>query len=356
MIDGKSIYTDYLKSLGLLGCLQTYLRDLEAKPDEVRRFIAEPLPIPAEHYIDSFIARRVERYIEHYDLKEPSFVYVGFQGPHEPWDAPDQYANLHDVDEIPDPIPELPPGDWLPKRSLQYQQWAQYYQPPNPRALKEITARYYGKIAQIDNSVGRILDAYEGKGWLDNTIVIFASDHGEMLGDLGRVSKSVFYESALHVPLIIRLPNKTEVGSICDALVETIDIYATILDLAGSEMPMPQHNDSRSLLPLIEHSAKVLREDILSEVHAHYMLRTEQWKLVIGRDGLTLQLFDLDHDPMEQHNLCMHPDFLQQELEMRSRLLTRITRDTLRAGTVDPEYCGHFAPSRLPDGASATKS
>ena len=119
------------------------------------------------------------------------------------------------MDEIPDPIPELPQGDWLPERSRRYQKWAQYFQPREPMAGKKIAARYFGKIAQIDDAVGRILGAYERKGWLDNTVVIFASDHGEMLGDLGRISKSILYESAVRVPLIIRVPQEQNPGAVC---------------------------------------------------------------------------------------------------------------------------------------------
>ena len=342
VIGGTSVYTDWLARRGLLEPLRDYLRKLEAKPDEVRRYVAEPLPIPADDYIDAFIAQRVEQYLHQYDSARPSFVYVGFQGPHEPWDAPDCYAQRYKPDEIPAAIPELPPGEWLPPRSLEYQRWAQYYPPPNPQSLAGISARYFGKISQIDDSIGRILAAYERKGWLQDTVVIFTSDHGEMLGDLNRLSKSVFYESALRVPLVVRMPAGAGAGTTCPALVETIDVHATILEAAGCEIG--PHKDCRSLLPLIGGEVEEIRRDVLGEVHAHYMLRTREWKLVVGRDGSTLQLFDLRRDPLEQSNLCGHPEFAAAELEMRSRLLGRITRDTLRSGHMDPEFSGHEMP------------
>ena len=338
-IDTESIYTDYLAELGLLDRLRDYLRELDAKPDEVRRFIAEPLPIPAEAYIDSFIARRVTKYVDEYDQDEPSLVHVGFQGPHEPWDAPDEYSRRYDPDDVPDPIPELPPGDWLPERSLKHQRWAQYHQPKRPRAGKEIAASYFGKITQIDDSVGRILDAYRRKGWLDNTVVVFASDHGEMLGDLGRVSKSICYDSAVRVPLIVRLPGGVGAGGACDAFVETIDIHGTILGAAGCEIG--RDKDCLSVMPLIRGETDCIRDNVLAEAHVHYMLRARHWKIVIGRDGLTVQLFDLVADPKEQRNLCGHADFAQQELAMRSLLLTRIAANTYRPGRYDPELSAH---------------
>jgi len=177
--------------------------------------------------------------------------------------------------------------------------------------------------------------------------VIFASDHGEMLGDLGRLSKSVFFESALRVPLIICLPDGGDDSSTCSALVETIDIHATILDVAGCEIEAKK--DCVLLLPLVRRERDAVRDDVLSEVHAHYMLRTENEKLVVGRNGEALQLFDREQDPLEQHNLAGHPDTRLRELEIRSRLLARITRDTLRLGRLDPEYCAHALPET--DGA-----
>lgn len=344
IIEGEGVYVDHLKSLGLHEPVAKYLQDLENKPDEIRRFIAEPLPLPEEHYIDAFIADRVERYVDHYELAQPSFVSAVFQGPHEPWDAPQRYADMHPLEKIPDPFLELPPGDWLPDRALWYQKWAQYYQPKDPIDGKRIAQYYFGKIRQIDDSIGRILAAYERKGWLDNTLIIFSSDHGEMLGDLSRLSKSVCYDSAVRVPMIIRPPQGKP--AVSDAFVELIDLHATILDAAGAEPWM--HQDGLSLMPLVRGETDKHRDDVLIEVHAHYCLRTDDWKIIIGRDGLTLALFDLQNDPREQVNLVEHPDYLQVELELRSRLLTRVTRSTYRTTDIDPETSMHTIEEQTP--------
>ena len=223
-IGGKSVYTDHLEQLGLMAQLRTYLAQLEEQPDEVRRYVSEPLPIPAEHYIDPFIARRVSAYVDQYADDRPSLLVVGFQGPHEPWDSPDSYVDRIALEAIPDPVPEVRAGDWLSAESRVYSRWAQYYPPPSREALRRISARYFGKIAQIDDAAGCILEAYRRKGWFGNTVVIFASDHGEMLGDLGRLSKSVFFESALRVPLILCQPDDGNDGGTCSSLVETIDM------------------------------------------------------------------------------------------------------------------------------------
>ena len=345
-IRGDNLYIRHLKQYGLHDKLSRYLTELEAKPDSIRRFIADPLPIPAEHHLDWFLADTAVKYLSDYDRPEPSFLFLGFQGPHEPWDAPASYYLRFDPDQIPDPIEELSPGEWLPERSRSYQRWAQYFQPERPRLLKEITASYYGKIALIDDCIGRVVEAYRRKGWWDDTVVVFASDHGEMLGDLGRLSKSVCYDSAIRVPLIVRSPDRRRAGTVFDGFVETIDIGATLLDLAGAE---PMHRrDSISLLPLLRGEVTAVRESILSEVHVHTMLRNRDWKLVVGGDGLSLQLFDLVNDPHEQHNLIGHPDFKNAEQEMRSRLLGRLLASTFREGNLDPEFSDHLPLGAFP--------
>ena len=126
---------------------------------------------------------------------------------------------------------------------------------------------------------------------------------------------------------------------------ETIDLYATLLEVAGCDQA--EHKDSLSLLPLVDGRATSLRSDLLAEVHAHTRLRTREWKLVVGRDGLSLQLFDLKADPHEQRNLVGHPEYGQQELELRSQLLKRILATTLRQGKHDPEFSGHAWPEDL---------
>ena len=108
--EGHSGYTQHLQQLGLLGGLQEYLAELEPLPDQQRRFVAEALPLPAEEYIDAYIGRRVAQYVDDYsaDDDRPSFVYCGFQGPHEPWDSPDEIAARFPAERLPAPIPELP--------------------------------------------------------------------------------------------------------------------------------------------------------------------------------------------------------------------------------------------------------
>ena len=129
--------------------------------------------------------------------------------------------------------------------------------------------------------------------------MVFASDHGEMLGDLNRLSKSVCYDSAIKVPMIVRLPDGAGSGTTRSGFVETIDIHGTILDAAGCE-PIPGA-DARSVLPLVRGSDDDrIRADVLAEVHAHYMLRTERpWPRRTGC-GQALEVIREDDEPCVQ--------------------------------------------------------
>jgi len=335
-----TIFVDDLKKHGLEETRSDYYRKLEALPDEQRRFLAEASPLAQEHVLDSFIGRSAVNYIETYDDARPSCLFVGFQGPHEPWDPPQPYASMYDPDDMPDPIEELPFGDWLPDHSRKYHRYAQYFQPDDPHKIKEVRANYCGKISLIDHWIGEILAAYGKKGWLDNTVILFYSDHGDALGDHNRISKSMFFDGMVRIPIIIRLPGAEHGGKVLDSLVETIDLYPTLLELGQCERP--RYNDGLSLVPLIRGEVEALRDDVLGEVHAHSMIRTRDWKLVLdNRSGESLQLFDLTADPCEQTNLIGHPDCREIEARMRDRLLRRVMASQRIISRRDPTFSAH---------------
>jgi len=125
-------------------------------------------------------------------------------------------------------------------------------------------ALYYAKIGHIDWWIGKILDTLEERGMLDNTAIIFCSDHGEMLGDKGRLGKSVFYEEAVHIPLIIRPVEADRRETVCDRLVSLIDVYPTILDLADCKFVW--RGFRKSLLSLINEPEIPHHDVVFSEI------------------------------------------------------------------------------------------
>jgi len=170
---------------------------------------------------------------------------------------------------------------------------------------------YYANITLIDEWIGQILSTLEQKGNLDNTWIIFNSDHGEMLGDHGLWSKANFYQQSVHVPCILRPPKsrplKNGAGWISDALIEHIDLPVTMIDMTGAKAL----DDSlgRSLLPYVDleaddPEASKGKDAVLSEIFGQSTIITDDYKLTVrAEDGKPYQLFDLGHDPLELKNV-----------------------------------------------------
>ena len=168
---------------------------------------------------------------------------------------------------------------------------------------------YYGMVRKIDDWIGVILDKLDELGIADNTLVVFTSDHGEMLGDHGLHSKMIFYEGSVHVPLLMRFPGRIRPGTVVEAPVAGMDVAPTILDYMG--MPIPK-SDGISLRPFIE--GKPIDHDVVAyasgRLNPNYMIRHGDLKLMMGQDPTNKcldGLYDLKNDPLEMRNLVVSP-------------------------------------------------
>lgn len=179
----------------------------------------------------------------------------------------------------------------------------------DPQKIKYMISDYYGLIKEIDDWVGAILDTLDKCGLAEKTLVIFTSDHGEMLGAHGLREKNVFYEESAHIPLLIRLPGKINGNTIVDGYVSSVDLFPTILDY----MEAGEHkSDGKSLRGLIEgtdkeHGKYVVTEwDYRGDVSPNYMIVKDGWKLIIPYSTTSKVLnamYDLNTDPHEMINL-----------------------------------------------------
>jgi choline-sulfatase len=314
----------------------SYMTDLWAKHDLLRAFRDDyqkrrehapkiavwPSPLPAELFMDSYIGGQAVRFIDEYDRDRPFALFVGFGGPHEPWDAPGEYATMYDPAATPTPIGSAEPGDWVPKAAAAWQRSGRQ-QAMTDEDVRRLRANYYGKISLIDRWFGKILDACERKGALDDLLVVFWSDHGEMAGDHGLLHKSRFFESALRIPLVVRWPGHIEPGRTSSALAETVDILPTVLE--AIEADVPSGCLGKSLWPVLRDPSARVRDAAFSEVERagrrNLMVRTERHKYAVHDDGEGYLLYDLAEDPHEQRNLLGHPDLRAVEAELRDRLL-----------------------------------
>jgi len=327
----ESYLTDYLSEVGLL---ETFRGDYEKRRSDAFRS-TWPSPLPVEHHPDSYVGRQAVEFIERHTDDRSWCLFVGFGGPHDPWDAAGEYAQLHEPADMPAAIPAEPVPETLTERARKHLLNGRIDR-PTADEIARLRALYAGKVSLVDHWIGRIVDAVDGRGERENTVVIFWSDHGDFTGDHGRIHKTVFYDSVLRVPLIVSWPGHFTKGRRTDALVENIDVFPTILDAAGCG-PSARCT-ARSLVPLATGETTEGRDAVLSEVldsvSRTMMVRTRTHKYAMDEFGEGYMLFDVENDPTEQTNLIGRHDAHRLETDMRDLLLRELAarQYTLRAG------------------------
>ena len=187
-------------------------------------------------------------------------------------------------------------------------------------------ANYAGNVSLIDDQIGEVLAVIEARGEMDNTLIAFTSDHGEMNGDHGLIYKMNFYDGALRVPLVIRSPGENG-GRVNDSLVEMCDVGPTLVELAGGTIEY--RHFARSLVGAMQGGRH--REDALSEFMGEFMLINDDWKIAVNREGLPYLLFDRRNDPTETQNLAGMAEYKADADGLRLRILERISQSQLKA-------------------------
>ena len=276
------------------------------------------------------------------DKDRPFCFIANFFDPHHGFGAPKEYLDRYDPDLLPPPVTHPRELEGKPEVLSEASQWsyaghARGYASYTDEELREARRAYYAMVTLVDDEMGRTLAALDEEGLAENTLVIFTSDHGEMLGDHQLMLKGpMMYEPAVRVPLILRWPQRLPAGERRAEPVSWVDLAATILEAAG--IPRPTPNQGESLLPLASgtHDA-TWRDWALCEyrnsghpyeppVHTT-MLRHDRWKLVVfhGRPATDREhageLYDLVADPGELHNLWDDPDGRQVRTKLYERLL-----------------------------------
>ena len=269
---------------------------------------------------------------------KPFLLYCGFMHPHFPLIAPPEFFSQYDPDTL-----ELPATWNEPLESqhpiIQYHRWAWRNDIPPPEAVVRCAlACYYALVSSLDAQVGRILQAIDTSPLRENTLVIYTSDHGEMAGHHGIWQKQCFYEPAVKVPLMLRLPSG-ETRRVAEN-VSLVDVLPTLLEVAGLERPSDLPGDS--LLRIARHqesetTAETRHHDdrhrvsperaVFSEYHhmgmlnAGFMLKRGDYKLChyVGSEP---QLFNVDIDPLENNDLALKPEYAAKRSEMETALRT----------------------------------
>lgn len=299
----------------------------------------KPSPRYEEDSEGTFYARRAADFLDRH-RDEPFCLWVSFREPHSPFNFPIEYAGRYDPEQM--PLPEKGPEDarWMPDE----------FSDLSDAEKRGIIASYYTSVEYMDRNVGRVLDALDERGLADNTLVIYAGDHGYLLGHHGRFEKHMMWEEAVRSPLLIRAPGGTAAST--DALTSLIDLAPTILEVLDE--PRLPHGQGLSLVPLLEGRADELRGSVFSEYlpDNKAMIRTERWKYVfttgtsdlaggyetgLGPSGIDHRLYDLQTDPGETNNLAGDPQYSGVLKSMQIRMLEHFLHTHPRADALpDP--------------------
>lgn len=270
-----------------------------------------PSRLPPSYHQTTWCVNEAIRFICQ-KRKEPWLMSVNIFDPHPPFDPPKEYMQRMRVDKMPLPVfREEELDSQLAFSGVDHQ--TESPRSPHEYDARRMVAAYYAQIELLDDQIGRLVEKLKETDQWENTIIIFMSDHGDMLGDHGLLFKGCrFYEGAVHVPLIICWPGHFKRGVRSEALVELVDIMPTLLEAAN--LPVPEYVQGKSLLPLLEgekspgqHRPFVRCEyhDALKKPHHTHanMIFDGRYKLTVYHGLQVGELYDLQEDPHELHNL-----------------------------------------------------
>lgn len=287
------------------------------------------LHVPKEH---SFTAYTVDEAIHALDElgRGPFSLTCSIGPPHPPFLNVSPYWEMYPARDMPLPNNFRHDMTWSPYRE-RAARMPVYQVAENIRAFISI---YYGMVKEVDDNVGRLLDTLDERGLSANTLVVFLSDHGEMMGSHGLGSKMTFYEESVHVPLLMRFPGRIKPGAVIQEPVSGMDLFATILDYLGAPAP---GREGYSLRPLVDGKRSASPDFRVSEWFGNnvpnFMVRTRDWKLIMAKDPASKArdaLFHLREDPYEMTNLlgeaATRARYRTQADELKDRLLAWLGR------------------------------
>lgn len=296
--------------------------------------------------ITTWIADETIDFLETRDETRPFFLWTSFTKPHPPFDPCRDFWDIYDGIKLPAPVT----GDWSKTVEETPQGFLSgAYENTNMHLLgpkQKMASRraYYACISQVDYALGRIFGCLRENDLFKNTWVIFTSDHGEMLGDHHMSQKNLFFEGSAHVPLLImpplgrEIPHNVEVNSLADLA----DIYPTILSMAGLTAPVPVSGvDLLGEVP----SDRVFFGNSLNK---NFCVMQDRVKLVYSAVGDHTLLFDLNRDPMEQHDLSANPAWAAKRDHLWEVLLAHTKAHTPAALTADGKHFITYNAPRFP--------
>ncbi len=269
---------------------------------------------------DEFTVEYVNQVMATHPQKKPLFLAAGIFRPHLPFWAPPATFTRYPFDKT--RLPPMPKDDLddVPAIGVRMAHterfiWDNTTKKPeaSPGSLKKMVQSYQASADYADEMVGRLLDQLDKTGRAKNTVIVLWSDHGYHLGDKTACVKSTLWEKANHVPFIIVAPGVTSPGTRCDRPVSLVDIYPTLIELAG--LPKKDDLDGLSLVPLLKNpEAQWERPALMTQMRGNHAIRSQRWRYIRYSDD-TEELYDHQSDPWEWKNLAADPSLAKIKAE-----------------------------------------
>jgi arylsulfatase A-like enzyme len=322
-MEGRWYFDEWDKALAAHG-LRKQQRELYRLRDDYRERLGAFLwELPEHLHSDVFVGNMAAWWTNSYPTTQPLFLQIGFPGPHPPYDPTARYLEPYlKKNEIPYPRPTAAEMEALPPPLKEKRQHdvevdndsVVWTLDPSPEQMHRLWAHYGANVTMIDEKIGEIIEALRNRGYLDNAVVFFASDHGDCMGEHGLIQKWAMYDCVTRTPLIAWSPSRFAGGRKINDLCQLFDLGPTILELAGCAVPADL--EARTLLPALEQRPWQGRDYVFCEqagdvnlTGAEFMtmVRSETWKLVHYKGQSYGQLFNLESDPGEVHDLWSDP-------------------------------------------------
>ena len=288
-------------------------------------YVPQVSQLPAHLHTTAWTADRAAAFLRGWDQSRPFFLWTSFIKPHPPFDPPVPWNKLYRTVDMPRPL--------RPDGYAMWQTWWMRHQNrykyresgPDDTLCRTIRAAYYGCISFIDYHIGRLLRVLAATGQLDRTLILFTSDHGELLGDFGSFGKRSFLEPAGRVPLLARLPGRFAAGAVCERAVSLVDLMPTALAAAQVE---PGDTDGCDLAEVAGATGeRTVFGQLDQGARGVYMACDGRLKYFHSVPDRRDYLFDLQRDPRELQNRADDPAAAVELAEMRRRLRERLLRD-----------------------------
>jgi len=308
------------------------------------------MSLPVELHYNRYISDSTIRFLEQSaEESKPFFAWCSFPDPHFPIAPPEPYCSMYNPEHIPFParrkseMEDMPPF-YKQILSAEFRPLGVDYSGVQEKHFKEMIALTYGMITHIDKEIGRIMDTFHRCGLWENTMVVFISDHGDMMGDHGLMWKGVYtYQGVINIPTIAYIPYGVK-GQVSGSLISQIDLMPSILDFCNIPMPGDDWKEKKyafergsmvslesypgkSWLSILKGEAKDVRNDVIIEnddpstgYHARCLV-TENFRITIYPGTPYGELFDLRTDPHELYNLWDKEDYCGIKQELLLKLL-----------------------------------